>query len=64
MRTLTLLLCLPALLAAQDAAEIIRRSLAEDSASAAIARNYTYIENQELRTRDGNTCLLYTSRCV
>lgn len=55
MRTLTLLLCLPALLAAQDAAEIIRRSLAEDSASAAIARNYTYIENQELRTRDGNT---------
>ena len=55
MRTLTLLLCLPALLVAQDAAEIIRRSLAEDSASAAIARNYTYIEKQELRTRDGNT---------
>jgi len=54
-RALTLMLCLPALLAAQDAAEIVRRSLAEDTASAAIARNYTYIENQELRTRDGNT---------
>ena len=54
MRTLPLILCLPALLAAQDAAEILRRSLAEDSAAAAIARNYTYLENQELRTRDGN----------
>jgi len=29
-RTLTILLCLPALLAAQDAAEIMRRALAED----------------------------------
>jgi len=53
-RTLELLLCLPGLLAAQDAAEIVRRSLAEDAASAAIARNYTFMENQELRTRDGN----------
>jgi len=53
-RTLSLILCLPTLLAAQDAAEIMRRALAEDSASAAMARNYTYIEKQELRTRDGN----------
>lgn len=54
MRTLPLILCLPVLLAAQDAADIMRRALAEDSASAALARNYTYLENQELRTRDGN----------
>jgi len=53
-RALTLILCLPSLLAAQDAAEVMRRALAEDSASAALARNYTYLENQELRTRDGN----------
>jgi hypothetical protein len=54
-RTLTLILCLPALVAAQDAAGIMRRALAEDAASAALARNYTYIEHQELRTRDGAT---------
>ena len=53
MRTLTLLLCLPAILTAQDAVEVLRRALAEDSASAAVARNYTYIEKQELRTKDG-----------
>jgi hypothetical protein len=48
------MLCLPALLVAQDAAEVMRRALAEDSASAALASHYTYLENQELRTRDGN----------
>ena len=53
MRTLTLILCLPALVTAQDAADIMRRALAEDAASAAVARNYTYLEHQELRTRDG-----------
>ena len=52
-RTLTLMVSLPILLAAQDPAEIVRRALAEDSASAAVARNYTYLEHQELRTRDG-----------
>lgn len=53
--SLVLVLCLPSLLAAQNAAEIVRRALAEDTASEAIARNYTYLEKQELRTRDGNT---------
>jgi len=53
MRFLTLLLCLPAAAAAQDAAEIMRRALAEDSASAAVARNYTYLEHQEVRTLEG-----------
>jgi hypothetical protein len=38
-RTLTLILCLPALVTAQDAADIMRRALAEDAASAAVARN-------------------------
>ena len=37
-RILPLILCLPALVAAQDAAEVMRRALAEDTASAAIAR--------------------------
>jgi len=53
MRCLTLFLCLPALLAAQDAGEIIRRALVEDTAAAAVARNYTYLEHQEVRTVDG-----------
>lgn len=53
MRCLPLILCLPALVSAQDAAEVVRRALAEDSASEAIARNYTYLEHQEVRTRDG-----------
>jgi hypothetical protein len=52
-RILTFLLCLPVLVAAQDAAEVMRRALAEDAASAALARNYTYLENQEIRTREG-----------
>ena len=54
MRYLTLLLCLPALAAAQDAGEIMRRALAEDAAAAALSRNYTYLEHQEVRTRDGS----------
>jgi hypothetical protein len=44
----------PALLTAQDAVTVLRRALAEDTASAALARNYTYLEKQELRMRDGN----------
>jgi len=53
-RALVIAVFLPSILAAQDAADIVRRSLAEDAASEAIARNYTYLEKQELRTRDGN----------
>jgi hypothetical protein len=53
MRCLTLLLCLPALAAAQDATEIMRRALTEDTESTALARNYTYLEHQEMRTVDG-----------
>jgi hypothetical protein len=53
-RTLAILVCLPALAASQDAAEVMRRALAQDSASAPLAQKYTYQEKQELRTRDGN----------
>jgi hypothetical protein len=55
MRTLAIILCLPALLAAQDASEVVRRALVQDSASIPLTLNYSYTEKQELRTRDGNT---------
>lgn len=54
MRPMMLLLCLPALVAAQDATEIMRRALAQDVISTARSRNYTYLEHQETRTRDGS----------
>lgn len=53
MRYLLPMLCLAATAAAQDAGDIMRRALAEDTASAAIARNYTYLEHQEVRTLEG-----------
>jgi hypothetical protein len=53
MRFFLLMLCLGGAATAQDAAEIMRRALAEDNASAAAARNYTYLEHQELRTLEG-----------
>jgi hypothetical protein len=53
MRCLTLFLCLPLLVAAQDAQEIVRRALAEDSASTAASTNYTYMEQLEVRTLEG-----------
>jgi hypothetical protein len=53
MRCLTLLLCLPALAVAQDAGEIMRRALAQDATGVALARNYTYLEHQEVRSVDG-----------
>jgi hypothetical protein len=55
MRTLALILCLPALIAAQDASEVIRRALAQDSASVPRTMDYSYTQNQQLRTRDGNS---------
>src|SRR5664279_4555027 len=54
MRCLTLLLCLPALVAAQDVQEIMRRALADDAAAVAAARNYTYLEQLEVRTLEGD----------
>jgi hypothetical protein len=54
MRFLTFVLCLPVILAAQDAREIVLRSLDVEWASVATARNYTYIEHQESREMDGS----------
>jgi hypothetical protein len=44
---------IPALLAAQDAREIVRRSLELDKKNLAAARNYTYLERQLERQFDG-----------
>jgi hypothetical protein len=53
-RILTLIVCLPAILAAQDPREIVRRSLEIDKKNAEIARNYTYLQRQEVRELDGS----------
>jgi hypothetical protein len=53
MRRLTLLLCLPALLAAQDAQEIVRKALANDTRSTGAEQNYTYLEHLQVRTQEG-----------
>ena len=54
MRILTLIVCLPAVLAAQDAREIVRRSVEIDRKNLEIARNYTYLERQEVRELDAS----------
>jgi len=47
-------LMLPALLAAQDAREIVRRSVDIDKRNSEIARNYTYIQRQQQREIDSS----------
>jgi len=47
------MVCLPALLAAQDAREIVSRAIQANDANEAIARNYTYLERDDLRVLDG-----------
>ncbi len=54
MRVLTLIVCLPAILAAQDPREIVRRSVEIDKKNAEIARSYTYLERHEDRDLDGS----------
>lgn len=53
MRFLTLLVWIPAVLAAQDAREIVRRSIEAEWAGVEAARNYTYLERDESRELDG-----------
>jgi hypothetical protein len=53
-RIFTLIVCLPAILAAQDPREIVRRSVEIDRKNAEIARNYTFLERQEVRELDGS----------
>jgi hypothetical protein len=50
----TLIVYLPAILAAQDPREIVRRSVEIDRKNLEIARNYTYLERQEVRELDGS----------
>ena len=54
MRVFTLIVCLPAILGAQDPREIVRRSVEIDRKNLEIARNYTYLERQEERELDGS----------
>jgi len=54
MRFLALVVCIPAILAGQDARELVRRSIQTDSAGVEAARNYTYLERQETRELDGS----------
>ena len=54
MRAITLIVCLPAILAAQDAREIVRRSVEIDRKNLETARNYTYLQRQEVRELDGS----------
>ena len=53
MRLISLLVCLPVVVAAQDAREIVRRAVEADHSDAVIARHYTYLEHQERRETDG-----------
>jgi hypothetical protein len=52
-RIFTLIVCLPAILAAQDPREIVRRGVEIDRKNVEIARNYTYLVRQEERKLDG-----------
>ena len=54
MRFFTLIVCLPAILGAQDPREIVRRSIEIDRKNLEIARNYTYLERREDRELDGS----------
>jgi hypothetical protein len=53
-RILALIVCLPAILAAQDPREIVRRGVETDSKNVELARSYTYLQRLELRILDGS----------
>jgi hypothetical protein len=53
-RFFTLIVCLPAILGAQDPREIVRRSVEIDRKNLEMARSYTYLERQEVRELDGS----------
>jgi hypothetical protein len=53
-RTIVWLLAVPVLAAAQDAREIVKRSVEKDQRNNEIARNYTYIQRQQQRELDAN----------
>jgi hypothetical protein len=53
-RCFALVICLPAILAAQDPREIVRRSVEIDNQNVEMARNYTFLQRQEVRVLDGS----------
>jgi hypothetical protein len=53
-RIAALVICLPAILAAQDAREIVRRGVESDRKNVELARNYTYLQRLEVRMLDGS----------
>jgi hypothetical protein len=53
-RLLAAIACVPVLLAAQDAREIVRRSVELDRTNDQIAREYTYLQRQDTRTLDSS----------
>ena len=54
MRPLLLAVCFPILLAAQDARDIVQRAVQANDANEALARNYTYLQRQEIQTLDAS----------
>jgi hypothetical protein len=54
MRMFWVMAAIPALLAAQDAREIVRRSVEQDQKNAALARSYTFLQRQEERQLDSS----------
>jgi len=54
MKFLALAVCLPALLAAQDAREIARRAIDAEFASVLAGRNYNYVERQATKQFNGS----------
>jgi len=53
MKAVALLGCLGPLLFAQDAREIVRRAVERDSTNTKLARNYTFLQRQDVRDLDG-----------
>lgn len=53
MRLAALAICIPAILAGQDARDIVRRSMEVDQTTSKAVRNYTYLERQEQTELDG-----------
>ncbi|HYW44332.1 MAG TPA: hypothetical protein VE959_15835 [Bryobacteraceae bacterium] len=53
-RLISACIAIPALLAAQDAREIVRRACDLDQKNLEISRNYTYLQRQEERDLDGS----------
>jgi hypothetical protein len=53
-RVFTLIVCLSAILVAQEPREIVRRSVEIDRKNLEIGRNYTYLERREERELDGS----------